>query len=316
MADASHTQDADEQGKTSADKPRRTCWHCLLARALKELLSPVNIQVLTEVPVVPDPPRADIILLRRAGKTWTNEQLACLADGLRDTDAKALLVEFKYTESVTDDAIEKLFVYDNLYRESEGLKRSQLQSFLVSAKTPGTDVLARYGFEPTERSGVYASEMPIVGTMQVILLNELDDQPHNAVLKCFASRKQEKAKAFETMSRHVLPSQPSAALAWVTTGLSRMMMEKVLSDPGLAGWTPDDIVKLGKEWIEAKVLEVSRQRGRQEGEAALLLRLLQKRFGPVPNEVTERVRHANQTTLETWGDRVLDAGTMDEVFAE
>ena len=93
-------------------------------------------------------------------------------------------------------------------------------------------------------------------------------------------------------------------------------MEKVLSDPGLAGWTPDDIVKLGKEWIEAKVLEVSRQRGRQEGEAALLLRLLQKRFGPVPNEVTERVRHANQTTLETWGDRVLDAGTMDEVFAE
>lgn len=49
------------------DKPNKTCWHCLLARALKELLNPVGIQVLTEVQVVPDPPRADIILLRKEG---------------------------------------------------------------------------------------------------------------------------------------------------------------------------------------------------------------------------------------------------------
>ena len=159
---------------------------------------------------------------------------------------------------------------------------------------------------------MYTSEMPIVGTMQVILLNELDDQPHNAVLKCFASRKQEKAKAFETMSRHVLPSQPSAALAWVTTGLSRMMMEKVLSDPGLAGWTPDDIVRLGKEWIEAKVLEASEQKG----EARMLSRQLKRRFGDTPAWANEKIAEADLPTLEEWSLRFVDAKSLENVFGD
>ena len=310
------------------DKPKKTCWHCLLARALKELLGPLDIQVLTEVPVVPDPPKADIILLRREGVTWTKEQSDCLADGLRDTDAEVLLVEFKYTESMTDDAFGKLFVYDFLYRESEGLKRSQLQSFLVSAKTPGTDILARYGFEPTGRNGVYTSEMPIVGTMQVILLNELDDQPHNAVLKCFSSRQKEKVKAFGTMHRHVLPSRTSGKLAWVTFGLSRIMMEKTLYDPEVMGWTPDDIVKLGKEWIETKALEFIRQEGRQEGEeigeqrgerqgrAATLSLQLQRRFGNTPSWASDKIAKADLPTLERWSLRILDAKSLEDIFGD
>ena len=300
------------QGNVLTDKPKKTCWHCLLARALKELLGPLDIQVLTEVPVVPDPPKADIILLRREGVTWTKEQSDCLADGLRDTDAEVLLVEFKYTESMTDDAFGKLFVYDFLYRESEGLKRSQLQSFLVSAKTPGTDILARYGFEPTGRNGVYTSEMPIVGTMQVILLNELDDQPHNAVLKCFSSRQKEKVKAFGTMHRHVLPSRTSGKLAWVTFGLSRIMMEKTLYDPEVMGWTPDDIVKLGKEWIETKVLE-SNQR---ESEARMLSRQIQHRFGGIPSWTSDKIAKADLPTLERWSLRILDAKTLEDIFGD
>ena len=268
-----------EHGNTLTDKPSKICWHCLLARALKELLNPVDIQVLTEVQVVPDPPRADIILLRREGKTWTKEQWDCLADGFRDTDAGTLLVEFKYSESINDHAFEKLFVYDHLYRESENLKRNQLQSFLVSAKTPSTDILTRYGFEPTGKNGVYGSKVPVIGAIRVVLLNEITDEPHNAVLKCFASRTQEKGKAFETMNRHVLPSRASAALAWVTAGLLRVMMGKALDNPEVTGWTPDDIVKLGKEWIESKVVEFSRQEGEQKGEAKMLLRQLQRASG-------------------------------------
>ncbi len=81
------------------------------------------------------------------------------------------------------------------------------------------------------------------------------------MLKCFASRQKEKGKAFETMNRYVLPSRASAALAWLTIGLLRLMMEKVLENPDLVGWTPDDVVKLGKEWIDSKVVEFSRQEG-------------------------------------------------------
>lgn len=292
------------------DKPKRTCWHCLLARILKEQLSPVNIQVLTEVQVVPDPPKADIILLRRAGDTWTQDQLDCLADGLRDTNAEALLIEFKYTESLTEDTFEKLFVYNYLYRNSEGLSRNQLQSFLVSAKTPGTTILAHHGFEPTAQKGVYISKVPFIGVMRVILLNELADEPHNAVLKCFASRRHEKSKAFETMNRHVLPSQTSTALAWATIGLSRIMMEKALDNPAVAGWTPDDIMKLGKEWIDSKVVEFSRQ----EGGASLLLLMLEDKFGEISASIRNKVLSSDRATLETWSLRVLKSDTLDGVF--
>ena len=296
------------------DKPKKTCWHCLLARALHELLSPVNIQVLTEVQVVPEPPRADLILLRREGKTWTKEQLACLADGLRDTDAGRLLIEFKYTESITEKAIEKLFAYDCLYRESEKLGRDQLQSFLVSAKTPNTDVLDRFGFGSTKIKGVYRSKAPLVSAIQVILLNEVADKPHNALLKCFSSRQKEKGKAFETMNRHVLPSRGSAALAWVTAGLLRVMMGKVLDNPDLMGWTPDDVVKLGKEWIESKVLEFSRQEGRQEGEGAMLLRQLERRFGDPPTWAKDKIEKADLPALEEWSLRILDAQSLEDIF--
>ena len=296
------------------DKPKKTCWHCLLARALKELLNPVNIQVLTEVQVVPDPPRVDIILLRRDTQTWTQEQLDCLADGLRDTDAEVLLIEFKYTESITEDAIGKLFVYDYLYRESEKLKRNQLQSFLVSAKTPSTDVLTRYGFEPTAQKGVYVSRAPFVGDIRVILLNEIDDVPHNAVLKCFASRQQEKGKAFETMNRQVLPGQSSAALVWVTAGLMEVMMGKALDNPELMGWTPDEVVKLGKEWIESKVLEFTRQEGEQKGETKMLLRQLQRKFGDVPFWAHDKITKADLATLEEWSLRFVDAQSLEDVF--
>ena len=203
------------------EKTNKIRWHNLLAWVLKELLSPLDIQVLTEVQVVSEPPRADIILLRRKDKTWTKEQWKNLADGLRDTDAKTLLIEFKYSESISDDVFEKLLVYDYLYRQSEKLQRDQLQSFLISAKTPGSDILNRYGFEATDQKGVYFSRLPLVSSIQVILLNKIADAPHNAVIKCFASRTREKEKAFKTMMHHVLRNQRSITLASVISGLKR-----------------------------------------------------------------------------------------------
>lgn len=56
------------------------------------------------------------------------------------------------------------------------------------------------------------------------------------------------------------------------------------------------------------------QQGRQEGEAAVLLRLLVRRFGPLGEAITERVRGASPAELERWADNILDARTLDEVF--
>ncbi len=53
-----------------------------------------------------------------------------------------------------------------------------------------------------------------------------------------------------------------------------------------------------------------------KGEATLLLRLLTLRFGELPDEVAERVRHADAETLLRWGERFVTAPTLDTVFAD
>jgi hypothetical protein len=64
--------------------------------------------------------------------------------------------------------------------------------FLVSATTPRSDLLIRLGFHPTDQAGVYGhNDHLLLKAMQVILLNELTPAAHNAVLKCFASRRKE-----------------------------------------------------------------------------------------------------------------------------
>ena len=68
-----------------------------------------------------------------------------------------------------------------------------------------------------------------------------------------------------------------------------------------------------KEFLAQGRLE-GRQEGRQEGEALLLQRQLARRFGPLPAGIVERIASASCADLERWGERVLDAASLDEVF--
>jgi len=56
------------------------------------------------------------------------------------------------------------------------------------------------------------------------------------------------------------------------------------------------------------------KKGRQEGEAALLRRLLEHRFGVLPDWARDRIAAADIAALEDWGLRVLDAGSLDDVL--
>jgi hypothetical protein len=72
-----------------------------------------------------------------------------------------------------------------------------------------------------------------------------------------------------------------------------------------------------RQWLQEGRLEgrlEGEQKGRLEGEAALLLRLLERRFGALPDWARERVAAADAAALEEWGLRVLDAGSLDEVM--
>jgi len=55
--------------------------------------------------------------------------------------------------------------------------------------------------------------------------------------------------------------------------------------------------------------------GMQKGEQALLARLLNRRFGPLDESVELRLQQATTAELERWAENILDARTLDEVFA-
>ena len=57
-----------------------------------------------------------------------------------------------------------------------------------------------------------------------------------------------------------------------------------------------------------------RQEGRKQGQAALLQRLLAKRFGPLDDSTQSRLQTATQEQLEHWSERILDAPTLSAVF--
>ncbi|WP_347986264.1 Rpn family recombination-promoting nuclease/putative transposase [Methylomonas sp. AM2-LC] len=54
--------------------------------------------------------------------------------------------------------------------------------------------------------------------------------------------------------------------------------------------------------------------GKLEGECHLLIRQLNKRFGPLPQSALQKLEQAKIEQLELWGERILDAKSLAEVF--
>jgi Domain of unknown function (DUF4351) len=77
---------------------------------------------------------------------------------------------------------------------------------------------------------------------------------------------------------------------------------------------PVMVSNIAQEWIDEGRAQGLMQ-GMTQGEARLLTKLLTGRFGPLPAEVTARMEDADTDALETWAGRLLDARTLDEVFA-
>ena len=96
--------------------------------------------------------------------------------------------------------------------------------------------------------------------------------------------------------------------------------------PGLATPDAEELTK-GMHMLEtnidrweaqaiAKGVQQGIQQGMQLGEALLLQRLLTRRFGELPAAQQAKLSAATPAQLETWGDRVLDASSLDEVFGD
>ncbi len=64
----------------------------------------------------------------------------------------------------------------------------------------------------------------------------------------------------------------------------------------------------------AKVRQEGLLEGVTQGESKLLKKQLARRFGDLPDWVSDKLSNANEQDLEQWGDAVLSAPTLDAVF--
>lgn len=70
----------------------------------------------------------------------------------------------------------------------------------------------------------------------------------------------------------------------------------------------------GREQGIQQGLQEGIQQGLQRGELTFLRRLLVKRFGPISEAIELRLAQASTLELERWGERILDAESLNQVF--
>ncbi len=163
----------------------------------KTSLTPLGVEVHTGYPVMKEPPEADVIIIRRNQRDWTPEQLKYLPDGIRDCKAEHIVIEFKYTESVNEDAFCTAVGYRIFYRRYHKLRNDQLQAFLISSKTPEESTFKEFGYFSETQAGIWQSSHSLLKRIPLISLNDLPDEPHNAFVKLFATKKGQRLSAIK-----------------------------------------------------------------------------------------------------------------------
>jgi hypothetical protein len=81
----------------------------------------------------------------------------------------------------------------------------------------------------------------------------------------------------------------------------------------------DDVSAEIRAWFEdyeRKMRNEAIKEGHNEGERALLLRLLRTRFGELPAAAIARIEAADVTDVERWGERMFGAQALAEVLDE
>jgi len=226
--------------------PKLRRWHEFFAFLLELTLTQKEIAVQANVDVSSAPPEIDIVLMQNLNDkpTWTAAQLTCLPDGIRQSSSRYILLEFKYTESITVEAVKTLGGYETFFRRSRGLKADDVQSFLVSAHQPLRETRETLCYTERLQPGVYANTSIFFARTRLIVLSELSDAPHNVFFKLFAHQRQAKKAALANFEQHhrvefgadVEALILSLLELWALTGVAEMR-----------AITKEDLLKRGRE---------------------------------------------------------------------
>jgi len=116
--------------------------------------------------------------------------------------------------------------------------------------------------------------------------------------------------------RQTIPPSEASLRRAFETWLQKVILPRFgLSREEAATLTLEELETMLAESIDRWNREI-REEGRQEGEARMVLRLLRFKFGPLESEIEDRVRSADADRLLEWGERVLTAKSLQDVFKD
>jgi hypothetical protein len=98
-------------------------------------------------------------------------------------------------------------------------------------------------------------------------------------------------------------------------GPYRLAIEVVVA----SNWTAHEVLLLRlvperTERIMGWLTQPYYDKGNAEGEAKILTRLLERRFGSLPDPLRHRIFAADAGSIETWVERAFDAPDLQSIF--
>lgn len=305
----------------------RTPWHQFLALVFEWSIGAEGVTVQSEVQISSEPPRIDVLLLRRESTVWTPEQLKMVPDGLRESSASDILIEFKYSESLALDTILQALGYEYFYRTSRGLKKGNTQIFVLCARTPQSERLAELEYVESDVKGVYISRSIYAAHVPLILLNEIEDAPHNAFVKAFASRKRQKTAAFRTLREFGNLSTKLLSMFEVLRVIEALPEDVKMTEL----LTPERVLEFTEElrkallthlpvdeletYIAAEYNERLKKQGIKSERIDTIIKLLDRRFDVASDDVRDKLADYTLDQLDDLIDPALDAPDLDAFFA-
>ena len=124
-------------------------------------------------------------------------------------------------------------------------------------------------------------------------------------------------RAFTTFLRHsLLPARfPGASIPAIQDLEEVRPMLRETVQEWTQQWLEEGRQQGRQEGRQEGRLE-GRQAGLREGEAQLLTLMIERRFGPLTADDRTRIQQAGAEELLEWGERLLGARTLAEVFGD
>ena len=75
------------------------------------------------------------------------------------------------------------------------------------------------------------------------------------------------------------------------------------------------IIDLMENKVVREIYQRGTAEGKAEGERSMLIRLLERRFGPLPADAFDKIGAADLEAIERWGLQLLDAASLEEALS-